>query len=85
MVPDSLHREAHDVLHELEALGAELVEQWLQKTLPGRRIVIEDMLSQDDIVAARLTVDGKHQAFCFVRIADRKIAETWHNFGELKG
>jgi hypothetical protein len=85
LVPDSLHREAHDILHELEALASELVEQWLRDSLPGRRILIEDMLSQDDIVAARLTLDGKQQAFCFVRIFDRKIAETWHNFADLKG
>ena len=72
-----------EAMNLLEQAGAELVQQWLQRALPGRAIMIEDMLSEDNVVAARLTIDRSHQGFCFARIAEGKVAETWHNFDQL--
>jgi hypothetical protein len=83
MVPWPLHQAAYIALNDLEEGSAELVQQWLQKALPGRSIMIEDMLAEDDLVAARLTVDGSHQVFCFARVADGKIAQMWHNLDQL--
>ena len=83
LVPVSYEHHAHEVLESLGSLSAELVEEWLRGALPGRRVVIEDMLAEEDLVAARLTIDGAHQAFCFARIADGAVAETWHNFAQL--
>lgn len=83
MVPWPQQHEAYVALNLLEEAGAELVQQWLQAALPGHAIMIEDMLSEDNVVAARLTIDGKRQGFCFARIAGGKVAETWHNFDQL--
>jgi mannose/fructose/N-acetylgalactosamine-specific phosphotransferase system component IIB len=83
MVPWPQQQAAYVAMNMLEQAGSELVQQWLQEILAGRAITIDDMLSQDDVVAARLTVDGRHQAFCFARIAEGKVAETWHNFDQL--
>jgi len=80
----SLEREAHQILSNLDHVSAALTERWLQQALPGRRVIIEELLAQDDLVAVRLTVDGKHQAFCFTRIEGGKIVETWHNFDQLR-
>jgi hypothetical protein len=82
MAPWAQQHAAFVALSMLEEAASELVQQWLQKTLPGRSIMIEDMLAQDDLVAARLTVDG-HQVFCFARVANGKVAETWHNFDQF--
>jgi len=84
MGPPSLEREAHQILSNLDHVSAALTERWLQQALPGRRVIIEELLAQDDLVAVRLTVDGKHQAFCFTRIEGGKVAETWHNFDQLR-
>jgi hypothetical protein len=83
MVPWPQQHEAYVALNLLEQAAAELVQQWLQGALPGRAIMIEDMLAEDNVVAARLTIDGRRQGFCFARIAEGKVAETWHNFDQL--
>jgi hypothetical protein len=84
MVGESWERDAREVLGSLSQMSASLVEEWLRETLHTHTVMIEDMLAEDDLVAARLTVDGKHQAFCFARIAGEKVAETWHNFDQLR-
>ena len=75
---------ARTVIDHLPEANLELVEAWLAGALPGRKAVIGDMLAEDDIVAARLTLDGSQQAFCFARIAAGKVTQTWHNFDQLK-
>jgi len=84
MVGESQEREAREVLGTLSQMSVALVEQWLTETLRNYTVMIEDMLAEDDLVAARLTIDGKHQAFCFARVAGGKVAETWHNFDQLR-
>jgi hypothetical protein len=84
MVGGSQERDAREVLGTLSQMSAGLVEEWLRQTLRAHTVMIEDMLAEDDLVAARLTIDGKKQAFCFARIAGGKVAETWHNFDQLK-
>jgi hypothetical protein len=83
MVPWPQQQAAYIALNDLEEGAAELVQEWLKNAMPGRAIIIEDMLSEDDLVAARLTIDGRYQAFWFARVADGKVAETWHNFDQL--
>ena len=83
-VGESWERDAREVLGTLSQMSVGLVEKWLTETLRAHSVMIEDMLAEDDLVAARLTIDGKHQAFCFARIAGGKVAETWHNFDQLR-
>jgi hypothetical protein len=83
MVGESWERDAREVLGTISQMSAGLVEEWLRQTLRAHAVMIEDMLAEDDLVAARLTIDGKHQAFCFARIAAGKVAETWHNFDQI--
>jgi len=83
MVPASSKVEAREALGSLGQIATEAFERWLREALPGRAIMIEDMLAEDDLVAARLTIDGAHQAFCFARIAGGTVAETWHNLDQL--
>lgn len=83
MVGESAEHDARELLSTLSHVSAGLVEDWLKETLSRHRVMIEDMLAEDDLVAARLTVDGKHQAFCFARIDNGKVAETWTNFDQL--
>ena len=82
-VGESQQRDAREVLKTVAQMSISLVEEWLTHTLAAHTVMIEDMLAEDDMVAARLTIDRKHQAVCFARIADGKVAETWHNFDEL--
>jgi hypothetical protein len=83
MVGESWERDAREVLGTLSQMSAGLVEDWLRETLRAHTVMIEDLLAEDDLVAARLTIDGKQQAFCFARIAGEKVVETWHNFDQL--
>jgi hypothetical protein len=83
MVGESAEHDARELLTTLSHVSAGLVEDWLKETLSKHRVMIEDMLAEDDLVAARLTIDGKHQAFCFARIDKGKVAETWTNFDQL--
>jgi len=83
MVGEAAEHDAREILSTLPNVSAGLVEDWLKETLSRHRVMIEDMLAEDDLVAARLTIDGKHQAFCFARIDNGKVAETWTNFAQL--
>jgi steroid delta-isomerase-like uncharacterized protein len=63
---------------------------------PDIEVVVEDTVAEDDKVAARCTVRGKHQAdtlgfaatnqpveftgITIVRISEGKIVEAWNNF-----
>jgi len=55
-------------------------------------IEIEDVLSEDDLEAARLTVNAVHSesnspvkftGICMIRKEDGRIAEAWNNFDFL--
>jgi len=84
VVPSLDHGRALGLLAQFDELTARVAELWIESALPGRTIVIEDMLVEDEVVAARLTVDGKQQAFCFVRVASGEVFENWHNFDQLR-
>ena len=67
---------------------------------PNIDVVVEDMISEGDMVAARCSVRGKHDGdhlgvaasnapvqftgMCIVRIRDGMIVEAWNNFDFLK-
>ena len=63
---------------------------------PDIQVIVEDVITEGDKVAARCTVRGKHQSdslgfaathrpmeisgMCITRIRDGKIVEAWNNF-----
>jgi len=67
---------------------------------PDIEVVVEDMIAEGDLVAARCSVRGKHtgdhlgvaasnaavqfSGMSIVRIKDGKIVEAWNNFDFLK-
>lgn len=67
-----------------------------RQAFPNIEIVIEDMIAEDDKVAARCSVRGKHEGefrgiaptqapveitgMTIVRVANGKIVEAWNNF-----
>ncbi len=67
-----------------------------REAFPEIEVVVEDTVSEDDKVAARCTVRGRHrgdalgfkatdspvefEGICIVRLRDGKIVEAWNNF-----
>jgi predicted ester cyclase len=67
---------------------------------PDIEVVVEEMIAEGDLVAARCSVRGKHTGdhlgiaasnapvqftgMAIVRIKDRKIVEAWNNFDFMK-
>ena len=76
--------------------GFKPFHQRFREAFPEIEVVVEDTVSEDDKVAARCTVRGRHrgdslgfkatdspvefEGICIVRISDGKIAEAWNNF-----
>jgi predicted ester cyclase len=74
--------------------------QVFRGAFPDIEVVVEDMISEGDLVAARCSVRGKHTGdhlgvaathapvqftgMCIVRIKDGKIVEAWNNFDFMK-
>jgi steroid delta-isomerase-like uncharacterized protein len=70
--------------------------QSFRDAFPDMQIIVEDTVAEDDKVAARCTVRGRHQGdtlgfaatgqpaeftgMCIVRVKDGKIVEAWNNF-----
>ena len=70
--------------------------QLFRNAFPNVKVVIEDMVAEDDKVTARCSVRGKHEGdfrgltatqapvdftgITIVRIANGKIVEAWNNF-----
>ena len=67
-----------------------------REAFPGIEVIVDDIISEGDKVAALCTVRGRHEGdklglratqqpveftgMAFVRIADGKIVEAWNNF-----
>ena len=74
--------------------------QIFRGAFPDIEVVVEDMISEGDLVAARCSVRGKHTGdhlgvaasnapvqftgMCIVRIKDGKFVEAWNNFDFMK-
>jgi steroid delta-isomerase-like uncharacterized protein len=72
----------------------------MKTAFPDMQISIEDMVAENDLVAVRCNVRGKHSGegfgiaasnapvefsgMSFVRIADGKIVEGWNNFDFMR-
>jgi steroid delta-isomerase-like uncharacterized protein len=72
----------------------------MRTAFPDMRISIEDMVAENDLVAVRCNVTGKHvgegfgiaatnapvefSGMSFVRITDGKIVEGWNNFDFMR-
>ena len=86
---------AHGILKPEEPKGAEgfkLFFRDFRKTFHNINIEVDDVVKQDDMEAARTTVNavhtvtGKNVSFtgiCMVRVKDGKIAEAWNNYDFL--
>lgn len=71
-----------------------------REAFPNIEVVVEDQIAEDDLVATRCTVRGKHTGdslgiaathapvdftgMTITRIADGKIVEAWNNFDFMK-
>jgi len=92
MTPDS---DAHGILKEDQPKGAEGFKIFFndfRNQFHDIKIDVEDVISQDDIEAARTIVNAIHteskkpvtfSGLCMVRIADGKIAKAWNNYDFL--
>ncbi len=74
--------------------------QTFRGAFPGIGVVVEDLIAEGDLVAARCSVRGNHagdhlgikasnapvefSGMCIVRVKDGKIVEAWNNFDFLK-
>ena len=86
---------AHGILTDDQPKGAEgfrLFFKDFRSNFQGINIVIEDIVSQDDMEVARTTVSATHiktgkrvifTGMCMARVADGKIAEAWNNYDFL--